>query len=106
MPNAQLDALHSHLVAQLEVGRLQSVTKIAEYVYGEPIVPKTALRWAVAGLSGVRLPTRRGKRRSRVTTEACFRAWLKAVEAAENGASPAPVAADSAAILAKFGLAS
>jgi hypothetical protein len=57
-------------------------------------------------LSGVRLPTRRGKRRCRVTTEACFRAWLKAVEAAEDAGQTAPASADTAATLAKFGLAS
>ena len=106
MSKAQPAALHAHLIALLEVGQLKSVTKVAEAVYGEPIVPKTALRWAVNGLSGVRLPTRRGKRRSRLTTEACFRAWIKAVEAAEYGASTAPASSDTAQTLAKFGLAS
>lgn len=106
MSKAQPAALHAHLIALLEVGQLKSVSKVAETVYGEPISPKTALRWSVAGLSGVRLPTRRGKRRSRVTTEACFRAWLKAVEAAETAGQTAPTSSDTAATLAKFGLAS
>ncbi len=88
----------------LAVGRLVPIPEAAAAVLGRPVSTRTALRWATAGRKGQRLPTRRGVRRQRCTTEAAMRAWLLATDD-----SPAPQVAlpDHAAdVLRKLGLAS
>ncbi len=85
---------------------------IAEQVLGHRVVARTALRWALAGRNGVRLPTVRGCRRVRCTTVAAFRSWLEASSAEQQ--LPAPVSRPPAgqvatdevadAVLKSFGL--
>ncbi|MCA3010552.1 MAG: hypothetical protein INH34_19415 [Phycisphaerales bacterium] len=85
-------------------GQLLPVCDVAEIVLGRRITGRTVLRWALNGRKGQRLPTRRGVRRQRCTTEACLRAWLLATDDA-----PAPQVAlpDHAAdVLRRLGLAS
>jgi hypothetical protein len=92
----------------LATGQLLPVAAIAELVLGAPVHPNTALRWATAGRDGVRLPTRRGRRRARVTTEAAFRWWLTASDGTQT-ATPVPTAplpAHEADVLRRLGLAS
>lgn len=87
----------------LNEGQLRPISDIAQAVLGHRVTSRTALRWAVAGCNGVRLPTRRGVQRARCTTEAAFRAWLEARDGADQPPQTAP---GTAATLGRFGLAS
>lgn len=99
------------LAALLHEGPLRPVFVLAEELLGHPFDPSIGHRWATNGRRGVTLPTLRGRRRTRVTTAACLRAWLEATsdEAVACAAAPKPAAAaprDDAtdAALASFGL--
>lgn len=102
----------SDLAALLHDGPLLLVPVAAELVLGHTIDPRTACRWGNAGRGGIRLPTLRGRRRSRLTTAACLRAWLAAtsdwpqattVRPAARTATPSRDAAADA-VLSSFGL--
>lgn len=87
----------------LDSGPLLPVARVAELVLGEPVAPRTILRWSLGGRRGVPLPTRRGRRRKHVTTESAFRWWI----AATSGAAPAsPLTEADAATLSRWGVAS
>lgn len=100
------------LSALLSEGELCPVPRIAERVLGRPVDPRTALRWAIAGRRGVRLPTVRGARCRRCTTERALRAWLLATSdlppaATADRAAPVAVARRAVvddAVLASYGL--
>jgi hypothetical protein len=93
----------ANLSTHLETGTLRPIPDVAQAVLGHRVTARTALRWAVAGCNGVRLPTRRGVRRARCTTEATFRAWLAARDCADQPPQKAP---GTASTLGRFGLAS
>lgn len=104
--------LTSCLAALLTNGPLEPVSVVAEQVLGHRVVARTALRWALAGRNGVRLPTVRGCRRIRCTTVAAFRSWLEAssaeqqLPASESRPLAGHVATDEVAdaVLKSFGL--
>lgn len=68
--------------------QLVPVAEAAEQVLGHRVTNRTALRWAIAGRAGVKLPTVRGIRGTRCTTVEQFREWL----AASSG-NPSPASA-------------
>lgn len=86
------------LAALLAVGPLLSVPDVAEQVLGRAVDPRTALRWAMNGRGGVKLPTLRGAQRMRCTTVAAFRAWIEQTsehyDARPVAAQPQPAAVD------------
>jgi hypothetical protein len=82
-------------VQHLLTGRVESVPDVAERVLGHRVCPRTALRWSVHGRDGVRLPTVRGPRRARFTTEAAFRWWLSATSGDPTAAPLPDCAADT-----------
>lgn len=97
----------THLLAD---GELRPVPLVAERVLGRPVDPRTALRWAIHGRRGVRLPTVRGARCRRCTTEGALRAWLLVTSDMPAAAAPAAPAAPARrdavddAVLSTFGL--
>lgn len=66
---------------------LMTVAEAAAIVLGRPVNPRTALRWAVAGRNGIRLPTVRGLRGVRCCTPESLHRWLAASSGDEQ---PAP----------------
>jgi hypothetical protein len=74
----------------LSTGLLMPVFQAAGNI-GIPISPRAGDRWSLNGRFGLRLPTRRGRYRSRITTVACLRAWLAAVNDLEEMARAARV---------------
>lgn len=92
------------LQRELDLGQLVPVATVAESVLGHVVSRQTALRWAMVGRSGVRLPCRRGRNRQLVTTEQAFRRWLDATSDLP-ASCPAPQRDKGAdAILQGFGL--
>lgn len=77
--------------------RLMTVSEAAEAVLGRSVTARSALRWAIHGRSGVRLPTVRGIRGQRCCTVATFRAWLVASSGDDVTATDATSRTDPAA---------
>ncbi len=74
-PNEPSPAVQE-LRLRLEAGQLEPVGAVIERVLGEAISGVTLARWCEVGRAGIRIPTVRGARLKRLTTESAFRHWL------------------------------